>query len=225
MFPSLKFFSIKDLLFSIVPTLGSYEGYVKELVPLTIFPNRYMIIVAGVLISLLFVLIFYIDNKRNYQKSLSEVLATGYFMNFTGPLSKVLSARSAIKLGFPDGTESSVDPGKIKVEVGMPLSMGSLIAYADKVKAESEIVYVREITGSEPFWVRARKEGDGSLTIFEFPRTLFALSYYLGEDFSDKAKADKISKRLYKYFDKKIQNLRIVNSDKIAADRLQFRPV
>jgi hypothetical protein len=225
MFPSLRFFSIKDLLFSIVPTLGSYEGYVKDLIPLTIFPNKYMIIVAGVLISLLFVLIFYIDNKRNYQKSLSEVLATGYFMNFTGPLSRVLGARSAIKFLFPDGAETSIEPGKINVEVGMPISMASLIAYSDKVRTESEIVYIREITGSEPYWVRARKDGDGSLTIFEFPRTLFALSYYLGEDFSDKAKAEKISKRLYRYFDKKIQNLRIINSDKIPTDRMQFRPV
>jgi hypothetical protein len=225
MFPSLKFFSIKDIIFSIVPTLGSYEGYVKGLIPETIFPNKYMIIAAGVLISLLFIVIFYIDNKRNYQKSLSEVLATGYFANFTGPLSKVLSARSAVKFAFPDGAESSIEPGKIKVEVGMPLSLASLIAYADKVKAESEIVYIREITGTEPYWVRARKDEDGSLTIFEFPRTLFALSYYLDEDFSDKTKAEKISKRLYRYFDNRIQNLRIVNSDKIPADRLQFRPV
>ncbi len=225
MFPSLKFFSIKDIIFSIVPTLGSYEGYVKGLIPETILPNKYMIIAAGLLISLLFMLIFYIDNKRNYQKSLSEVLATGYFTNFTGPLSTVLSARSAVKCSFPDGAESSFEPGKIKVEVGMPISMASLIVYADKVRGESEIVYIREITGSEPYWVRAKKDGDGSLTIFEFPRTLFALSYYLDEDFSDKARAEKISRRLYKYFDKKIQNLRVVNSGKIPADRLQFRSV
>ena len=222
---SLKFFPVKDFIFSIVPTVASFEGYIQDLLPLPMLSNKYVEIALGLAISLLLALIFHKGNVRNYKKSLAEILATGYVSNFAGRLSKLLKGKAPIEFSFPDQSVHKVMPENVRVEVGLPKSLSSLNKFAQQVEKDTEIVYIREATLVEPYWVRAKKENDGSLTIIEFPRTLFALPKYLKKDFPDLETSEKKSKRIFKYFNQKIEELRIDYSQEIPQASFVFNKV
>lgn len=217
---SFKFFPVKDLFYSVVPTAGTYGGYLQGIAP-NIFPNMWIAIIIGLVLSIVLALIFYYENIKAYKKSLAEILATGYFMNFTGRLGKLLKTKTPIHFSFPDGSVKMFTSDLIRVEIGMPISLSSLNKYSENVEMNSDIVYVREETYSEPFWVRAKVE-DNMLVIYEFPRTLFSISRYMKEDFSDVGKAEKNSKRIYSFFYEKIDQLRIEYSSEISNSKLNF---
>lgn len=217
---SLKFFPIKDLFYSVVPTAGTYGGYIQGVAP-EFFPNVWIAIILGLVLSIILALVFYYENIRAYKKSLAEILATGYFMNFTGRLGKLLKTKTPIDFSFPDGSIKTFTSDAIRVEIGMPISLASLNAYCEKVEMNADIVYVREQTQSEPFWIRANVE-DNKLVIYEFPRTLFSISRYMKQDFTDADKAEKNSKRIYSFFHNKINQLRIEYSSEISNSKLNF---
>lgn len=217
---SFKFFPVKDLVFSVVPTAISYEGYLNKL-PVPIFYNQYIAVCIGLTISVFIGVLFYLDNIKTYKKSLAEILATGYFMNFTGRLAQLLHGKADIEFLFPDKSVVKLKPGKVMVEVGIPISHDSLIKYSSEIKHSCEIVYIREATLSEPYWVYAKYDQD-YLTIHEYPRTLFALPRYLEKQFSDKESTEKNSKKIYAYFDKKIEELKIRYSKDIPFGMIKF---
>ena len=216
---SFKFFPIKDLFYSIFPTVGTYGGYLQGIAP-SIFPNIWIAIGIGLVASIIMAFIFHADNVKSYKKSLAEILATGYFINFTGRLGKLLKTKVPIDFHFPDAIRT-FDPNKIRVKIGMPKSLSSLSNYCETVEEEADIVYIRESTLSEPYWLRAKIENE-MLVIYEFPRTLFSLSKYLKEEFSDNETAEKNSKKIYSYFAKKIEQLRIEHANEISNDKLHF---
>ncbi|WP_100614841.1 STING domain-containing protein [Confluentibacter citreus] len=220
---SFKFFPIKDLFYSVVPTAGTYGSYIQGIAP-EFFPNIWIAIIIGIILSIILAMVFYYENVKAYKKSLAEILATGYFMNFTGRLGKLLKTKTPIHFSFPDGSIKTFTSDAIRVEIGMPVSLASLNAYSEKVEMTSDIVYVREQTSSEPFWIRANVE-DNKLVIYEFPRTLFSISRYMKEDFTDVAKAEKNSKRIYSFFHEKIDQLRIEYSSEISNSKLNFLKV
>jgi|TARA_R110001606_G_scaffold119182_4_gene250079 hypothetical protein len=217
---SLKFLPLKDLFYSIFPTVGTYGGYIQGIAP-TIFPNIWIAVGIGLLASVILAVVFYKENVKAYKKSLAEILATGYFMNFTGRFGKLLKTKTPIHFSFPDDKIRTFTANQITVEVGMPTSLKSLTAYAEMVENKYEIVYVREATYSEPFWLRAQLV-DNRLIIHEFPRTLFSLSRYLKDDFLDQQLAEKNSKKIYAFFQDKIDQLRIEYSSEISNDKLKF---
>ena len=219
---SLKFFPVKDFIFSIVPTVASFEGYIQELLPMPILANKYIEIAIGLVLSIALALIFHKGNVRNYKKSLAEILAMGYVSNFAGRLSKLLKGKSAIEFSFPDQSTRKILPQDVHVQVGLPNSLNSLRNFAEQAENDSEIVYVREATLVEPYWVRAKREEDGSLSILEFPRTLFALPRYLKKEFPDLETSEKRSKKIFKYFNKKVEELRIEYSQDIPKANFQF---
>ena len=145
-------------------------------------------------------------------------------MNFTGRFGKLLRTKTPIHFSFPDDSIKTFTSDQITVEVGMPDSLNSLNKYCEMVENNFDIVYVREATYSEPFWLRALIKND-KLVIYEFPRTLFSLSRYLRTDFIDQASAEKNSKKIYKFFHKKIEQLRIEYSNEISNDKLIFKTV
>src|ERR1700742_3011570 len=136
---SFKFFPVKDLVFSIVPTAISYEGHLNKL-PVPIFYNQYVAMGTGLAISIFLGVLFYLDNIKTYKKSLAEVLATGYFMNFTGRLAQLLHGKADIEFLFPDNSIIKLKPAKVMVEVGIPVSHDSLLKYTDEVKRSCDIV-------------------------------------------------------------------------------------
>ena len=222
---SLKFFPFKDFLFSIVPAVASFEGYIQDLIPLEILSNRYVEIGLGLFISICLALIFRKDNIKNYKKSLAEILATGYVSNFAGRLSKLLKGKSDLEFSFPNQKTLKIHPERIKVLVNLPKSLSSLRNFAEQTESETEIVLLREAAALEPYWIRAKLEDNGSLTIYEFPRTLFAIPRYLKKDFPDLITSERKSKKIFGYFNKKIEELRIEYSQDIPQERFIFNMV
>lgn len=211
------------MFYSVFPTVGTYGGYLQGMAP-NIFPNVWIAILIGLAFSIILAVIFYQENIKSYKKSLAEVLATGYFMNFTGRLGKLLKTKVPIQFSFPDNSLRSFDAGDIMVKVGLPSNLQALNNWCEKVESESEIAYVREASYSEPFWVWANVE-DGQLIIYEFPRTLFSIPKYLHTDFKDEKNSEKNSKRIFKYFRDKMDQLRIEHAGEISRSNLQFVPV
>ena len=222
---NFKFFSIKDFIFSVVPTAASYEGYLQDLMPLDALSNRIVEIGIGVALSLVFALIFYRDNVLSYKKSLAEILATGYFTNFTGRLGRLLQGKQPVTFLFPNNREYEVLPQQIEVQVALPTSMLALRQHSHGINLDSEVAYISQSSSSEPFWVRAVRKEDGGLTIFEYPRTLFALPQYLQKDFSDPKKSEKNSKKLFKHFNAKIENSRMAYSQDLPEKQFVFNYV
>jgi nucleotide-binding STING sensor domain-containing protein len=220
---SFKFLPIKDLFYSVFPTMGTYGGYLQGYAP-KFFPNLWVAIGIGLIISIVLAVIFYSENVKTYKKYLAEILATGYFMNFTGRLGKLLKTKTPIHFSFPDNNTKIFTSDQITVEIGMPQSLTALNKYCEMVETNFDIVYVREATNSEPFWLRANIENN-RLIIYEFPRTLFSLSSYLKDDFADQKSAEKNSKKIYSYFHKKIEQLRIEYAKVISNDKLNFKTV
>ena len=220
---SFKFLPVKDLIFSVVPTVGTYASYLQGL-STEILPNKFMAILIGLIASVILAVIFYSENVKTYKKSLAEVLATGYFMNFTGKLGTLLKSKSPISFIFPDKSKISFNTNSISVEIGIPRSLVSLIEYSEHVESNSEIIYVDNSKWDEPFWVRGTKTKD-RLLIFEYPRTLFSIPKYLKSDFSSENKSERKSKKIFGYFNEKIQDLRRENSQLIPSDKLKFKIV
>lgn len=218
---NFKFLPLKDLFYSVFPTVGTYGGYLEGVAP-SIFPNPWISLGIGLLVSVILALIFYLENVRAYKKSLAEILATGYFMNFTGRLGKLLQSKAPINFLFPDGNTLTFTSDQIHIEIGLPKDLTSLKQYADNAIKESKVVYIREATQSEPFWVRAKVDGN-NLTIFEFPRTLFALPSYLKEDFKDPKSAQKHSRKIFTYFREYIERLQISASQEIPLANMAFK--
>lgn len=219
---SLKFFPFKDFIFSIVPTVASFEGYLQDLIPLPILSNKLVELGLGLIISIALALVFHKGNVRNYKKSLAEILATGYIINFAGRLGKLLKGKSDLECSFPDQSTLKILPEKIKVEVGLPSSLDSLNTLAERTESETEIIYIREASLVEPYWVRGKKAEDGTLTIYEFPRTLFTLPKYLKKDFPDLVTSEKKSKKIFKSFNNKIEQLRIEYSQDFPQKQFVF---
>lgn len=219
---TFKFFPFKDFIFSIIPTIGTYGGFLDGIIT---FPNKWVAFGSGLVVSVVLGVIFHAENKRNYRRSLAEILAMGYFMNFTGRLAKLLKGRADINFSFPDANLKAYPPGKVNVKVGIPATLNALVQYCNMVEAQAEVVYIRESTKNDPYWVRAKKETDGTITIYEFPRTLFALSRYLEKEFENQEKAEKNSKKIYKYFDEKLKQLKIQHSNEFPNDRIKFEYV
>ncbi len=211
------------MIFSVVPTVGTYLSYIQGLSS-AILPNKYIAIGLGFLASIILAIIFYSENVKTYKKSLAEILATGYFMNFTGKLGTLLKSKKPIKLLFPKNKMKSFKSHNIIVEIGIPNSLKSLVEYSEHVESNTEIIYIETSKQSEPFWLRG-KESKDTLIIYEVPRTLFSIQKYLKSDFSNTKKAEKKSKRIYNYFNDKIEKLRIENSHLIPTKNLQFKRV
>ncbi len=211
------------MIFSIVPTVGTYLSYLQGL-STTILPDKLMAILIGLLASIILAIIFYTENVRTYKKSLAEILATGYFMNITGKLGILLKSKIPIDFIFPNNEKRSFSTDQILVEIGIPKSLNSLISFSEKVESDSELIYVDNSNLNDPFWLRG-KVTDHRLTIFEFPRTLFSIPKYLKSDFNTASKAEKKSKKIYAYFNDKIEKLRIENSQLIPTKKLKFKRV
>ncbi|MBK1438467.1 hypothetical protein JHJ32_00580 [Parapedobacter sp. ISTM3] len=216
----LKFLPVKDMFYSVIPTVGTYLEYLNG-ADNALFKNLWVSLGVGLVVSLALAILFYRENVKTFKKSLAEILAVGYFNHFSGRLGKLVKSKVPVDFSFPDNSLKTFTTDKINVEIGIPKNFSSLCSYANAVERKAEIVYVREASQSEPFWLRANIDND-SLLIYEYPRTLFSLPKYLKDDFGDSEKAEKSSVEVYAYFKQKINQLRIAYANEIADDRLHF---
>ena len=218
---SFKFFPLKDLIFSVVPTVGTYFGYLQGMTP-ELMPNKWIALGIGLVASLLLAIFFYRDNVKSYKKSLAEILATGYFLNFTERMGRLLQSKLPYKILIGDLEGQPVSPENIHVEIAIPSSAEALKSYANMIDKATEKVFLEDPSTGEPIWLKGRIEND-RLVIYDFPRTLFALQSYLKSDFSDPKKEAKRSKKIFAYFSDKIKELRNERISDLLSERLEFK--
>jgi len=183
-----------------------------------------MAIAIGLVASIILAILFYKQNVKAYKKSLSEILATGYFMNFTGRLGQLIKSKGSIQFTLPDDSIQEFETNNINIEIGIPKTLSSLTEYSDTINRNSKILLINENDQSDPFWVRGQIINE-KLIIHEYPRTLFALSSYLRDELSNFKISEKKSRKLFNYFNNKIEELRIENSHLIPSSKMKFTRV
>jgi hypothetical protein len=208
-----KLSTAKEVIGSIVPTGFAYNDFFKHL-----FGNEYeSIALAVILFAVLFVFLIY-DKVLNYEKAISEVLATGYFTNFIQKLSDILEKKNEITFLFKNNETLILKHDQVKVQLTVPPSYDSLNIISKEIKETTEIAYIDSSAFNHPYWLNAKRETDGTLTICEFPRTLFALPKYLINGAENYSEND--STKFHAAFKNKLEELFRKNADTV--DRSKF---
>lgn len=207
--------TVKDLIFSGAPTAGTYTGYVNgyldNYLPGWLSANPLLVLTATVVIFLVIVGILYWVNNETHKKSLAEILANGYFLNFTGKLTALLKQGTEVQFIRSQGN-MTVKPGQLFLEIHLPASKSQLAQMSEIIDGETEIAYIETHPFIEPnWWVKIKVDSSsGQVTILEMPRTLFALPNYLSAEYTPAT-----SKKLHTAFNKKFNQLLESNPDKI----------
>ncbi|MBT8258122.1 MAG: hypothetical protein KJO49_06590 [Bacteroidia bacterium] len=220
---SFKFLPVKDLIFSVIPTIGTYLGYLQGVTP-DLLANKYVAIGVGLVASIILAFVFYKENVKSYKRSLAEILATGYVMNFTERMGRLLQSKLPYKILIDDLEGQPISPDNIYVEIAIPKSMQALKDYANTVDEETTTVFLEDPSSGQPIWLRGKLEKD-DLYIYDFPRTLFALRNYLKADFSNPKKEAKRSKKIFAYFSDKVDELREERISDFLSNRINFKTI
>ncbi|MBS1747251.1 MAG: hypothetical protein JST21_13860 [Bacteroidetes bacterium] len=206
--------AIKDLLFTGAPTAGTYtgylNGYLNEILPQWLIVNPWLTLGITILLFIIVIIILYYFNNEAHKKSLAEVLATGYFLNFSGKLTTLLKQENEITFLRSSGP-LTVPSSKIKLDILLPTSKDAMEETASGIEQTSEIAYIGNRSFTEPnLWMRIKENvEDGSVSIIEFPRTLFALPHYLSTEYKQGN-----SKKIHQAFNNKFRQLIADNPDK-----------
>jgi len=191
-----KFFDPKELVAFILPTTYAYYDAVPKLIDC----SRPVIIVTACCICLI-LMSFNIYKKFNeHEQAIAEVLETGYFSNFFDRTAVLLDEKrqrgEMVTVLFKNNTAVQLDVNKILVKITLPKSKQQLSDTVAQIDAIS-----RDATLDNGIWVKAAEHADGSVTVYECPRTLKAISRYLvnGQD----AYTEENSFRLHRYFNER----------------------
>jgi len=191
-----KNFDPKELIAFILPTTGFYYDIIPKLINL----QKTVFLVSVVIIFLLLFLINLYKRNMDYEKSIAEVLETGYFLNFLDKTAIYIQEKKQtnqfIKFNFKDGTNETVKADQIKVKLILPLSLSGL---NETIKSINSITKSGNIDNGP--WVYAKKNSDNTITIYDCPRTLTALSKYLIN--SESSYSDDLSRTFHKLFNAK----------------------
>lgn len=226
--PSLRSFrenlAIKDILFTGAPTAGTYtgylNGYLNSVLPDWLVVNPWLTLTITLSLFLIVLFILYYFNYESRKKYLAEVLATGYYLNFSGKLTSLLKESSEITF-FRSSDSVTIPINKVKLAIFLPDSKETLESISSEIEESSEIAYVRYTSFSQPsLWLRIQENTtNGEITIVEFPRTLFALPHYLSTEYTNRT-----AKKLLQSFNKKFRQLVSDNPDKRPpASRFEIR--
>lgn len=191
-----KFFDFKELIAFILPTTGFYY----EIIPKLFTVSRNTVIISSLLIFTTLLLYHLFKRFMDHERAIAEVLETGYFSNFFDKTALYINSKIAedkdITFRFLDGSLTTVKADRIHILVIIPLSKQQLFATIKKIDSIAKIGTIDN--GS---WIHARQHPDGTIAIYECPRTLTSLSKYLVN--KDKPYLEEQSKKLHKIFDEK----------------------
>lgn len=220
-FPSLQTLrenlSLKDIVFSSIPTVPTYTGMLNGLLPEWILKSNANLLILGLVIfSVFMLLLFFINNEEN-KKSLAQILATGYFQNFSGKLYFLLTQNSEVNFMFSGNTTRKFSPQQIQVEITLPSSLEELRSKAAEINRRTQIAYIDSNPFNEPFWVRVQLSDTG-IIICEIPRTLFAIPKYLSAAYSQKS-----SIKMHTAFNRKFRQILQDNASLIPTEKFVIK--
>lgn len=216
-FPSIQTIrenlSVKDIIFSSIPTVPTYTGMLNGILPGWLTKNSNLLVITGLVIFIIFLLLLFFFNNEANKKSLAQILATGYFQNFSGKLFFLLTQNNNLTFMLSNNTSYTVSPSNVEVEVLLPTSLDGLRKKTADINASTQIAYIDSNPFNEPFWVRIKADGN-NVTIYEIPRTLFAIPKYLSESYSQQK-----SFKMHAAFNKRFKQILQDNSNIIPANR------
>ncbi len=198
-----KFFDLKEMIYVTGPTVGFYHEFVPKHLGLT---DTMVFASTGVVFLLSFLVNIY-KRFSAHERSIAEVLATGYFHNFFERTVSLFRHRmeegtsTTFSFGKGDNTRSiAVPPGKITVRIILPDSQQRLNESLAMIRS-----HTMKATIDSGVWFDIVVHENASVTIYDCPRTLTALRKYLvdgGRTFDDR-----LSAKLHKHFSVKFMAL------------------
>lgn len=81
-----KFLSVYDVLISLLPSVSSTLGVVPY------FESPWIPLLIGAIILVIVLAVIFESNMKKKENALAEIIATGYFINFLEPLTKMSRA-------------------------------------------------------------------------------------------------------------------------------------
>lgn len=195
-----KFTNPIDIITFIIPSSGFYFEFIPKLVSCP----KVILIVTTIVLAIILYLYTIRKQFKDYERAISEVLETGYFNNFFDKIARNIQQKKTnkqpVKLMFEisaPGVQIPIETNKITVKVILPKSHDELKSVINEIDKITEKVTLE--TGD---WVKARyNEASGTVTIYECPRTLLAISKYLMTN--NESYSSRHSEVLHKYFNDK----------------------
>lgn len=206
--------SIKDIVFSSIPTVPTYTGMLNGVLPDWMAKSTAFLITFGLVIFGIFLLLLFHFNNEANKRSLAQILATGYFQNFSGKLYFLLTQNNDLTFMLSNNVTYKVNPSQIQVEITLPSSLEDLRNKTAEINKDTTIAYIDSNPFNEPFWVRIKRTGENGVTIYEIPRTLFAIPKYLSESYSQQT-----SFKMHKAFNKKFKQILQDNSNLVPTQK------
>lgn len=198
-----KFFDLKEMIYVTGPTVGFYHEFVPKHFGLT---DAMVLASTGAVFIGSFCLNIY-KRFAAHERSIAEVLATGYFHNFFERSVSLFRHRleegtaTTFLFGKGDNARSvTVPPGKISFTVILPESQQRLHESLGLISKNT-----LKATIDSGMWFDVVVHDDASVTIYDCPRTLTALRKYLVD--GGKTFDDRLAAKLYKHFSKKFTAL------------------
>lgn len=194
-----EFLSVIDVTISLMPSVVTIIG------TLPYFESPWVPVSIGVFILFSLIGLFIHTNLGKKERALSEILATGYFINFLEPLARNIGKTTEVHFRENDG-KKVFELQNIDITIFLPLSSESLVNIADILNQPEKYVNIDIINAKDgtPFWARAAVEAD-ILKIVDFPRTLFSLPRFVKMNLGH-SRANKL-KKYYESFVDKLQDL------------------
>ncbi|MFZ6014426.1 MAG: STING domain-containing protein [Bacteroidota bacterium] len=206
-----KFFDAKAIVTFILPTAGFYYDIIPKVFNVS---STLLIFIVAVVFLLLFLFNLY-QRYTDHERSIAEVLETGYFTNFFEKTAMFIKNKKdnneTILVNFKDGSFQRVQADQLRVQVILPTSLAELRAIMKLIDKTA-----KPGTLDNGPWILATPHDNHTITIHECPRTLQALSRYLGRGEHEYTEVE--SKRLHRLFNEKFIKDWENEGDKIPSD-------
>lgn len=193
-----KNFDWKEFVALVIPTTFAYYDGLDKLykkITKTECPDK-IAISTSILIFILLILFDIFRNHKKKIKAISEALETGYFNNFFYPafivvMDKLRSGQPLV-FDFKDQSKSQITTREVEVVIILPKSRSELTRQMNHIQ---KITHEATINGS---WVNIEVLKNGSVRIYECPRTLTTINSYLATGENQYTEEDSI--KYHKYF-------------------------
>lgn len=192
---------LKEAIGSIIPTALGYYGLEAKI------GWKYATIIALLFAVLMFLIMIY-AKLEEYAKSISKVLAIGYFKNFVEKIVYLLQSISDEEIVFIFKNETiAVNKKNIEVKLFMVKSQDELTAVRTKINEETKSAYIQIKATNRPFFVDACYDKENQkLYIYDCPRTLLSLKDYVSLTEGNDEKLNAETKGFYKFFNVEFNN-------------------
>jgi len=209
----IKFANPSYFLIVIIPSTAGICSLIEFLTNLT----RTKLVAVGTIVLIFLFLSQIYSSYIEYEKSIAEVLETGYFYNFFDKIVLHIWDRKnnniPLKIKFNNEEKEVIETVKtsqLKVIVILPLSRKGLLETVDNIEKTTKMGSL-----DNNCWIRFKKNPDNTIIIYEYPRTLMAIPKHVNHKIKYSENTSKIfHERFNVNFDEDWRNA----SDKISSE-------